>query len=62
MTFEYKGTGKQVRYVTLHPEKELPLAPLKALVEIAALRAKKELIKKWRESLVGEIGAKDRGS
>jgi hypothetical protein len=37
-----EGTGKQVRYVTLHPEQGLPFASLKELIEIAALRAELE--------------------
>lgn len=37
-----EGTGKQVRYVTLHPDKNLPLVPLQELIGIAALRAELE--------------------
>jgi hypothetical protein len=37
-----EGTGKQVRYVTLYPEQDLPLVPLKELIGIAALRAEIE--------------------
>jgi hypothetical protein len=37
-----EGTGKQVRYVMLQPEQDLPFASLKELIEIAALRAEIE--------------------
>lgn len=34
-----EGAGKQVRYVTLRPDEELRLEPLKELIQTAALRA-----------------------
>jgi hypothetical protein len=34
-----EGTGKQVRQIMLRPEQDLPLTPLKELIQIAALRA-----------------------
>lgn len=34
-----EGSGKQVRYVTLRPAVELPMEPLKELIQTAALRA-----------------------
>jgi len=34
-----EGTGKQVRQIMLRPEPDLSLAPLKELIQIAALRA-----------------------
>ncbi len=35
-----EGAGKQVRYVTLRPSDDLPLSPLKALIQTAAFRAR----------------------
>ncbi len=34
-----EGEGKQVRYVILYPGQELPLAPLRELIQVAAQRA-----------------------